>query len=169
MDLNRRSRERGSATLVEFAFVLPVLLLFVFGIIEFSSAAYAFHFVSNAAREATRYASVRGSTYATPCSPPTVVFDCQIPIGDTTVIPGYVTGIAPTGINAGAIMTTPTWPGTDGAGNSGATSKCDPTLPPNSAGCVVTVNVQYVYTLSFPMVASIPLNISSTSQLVISQ
>ena len=74
--VRRALNERGSA-LWEFAFVLTVMLTLIFGVMEFSQVMYAYHFVSNAAREATRYASVRGSTfaaapfgpYAAPCVP----------------------------------------------------------------------------------------------------
>src|ERR1700685_2577273 len=51
---------RGS-TIVEFALVITVLFSMVFGIIDFGRAVYAYHYVSNAAREASRFASVRGS------------------------------------------------------------------------------------------------------------
>src|ERR1700675_3047789 len=56
-----RARERGT-TLLESAVMISVLLLMMFGIIGFGTALYTYHFVSNTAREATRWASVRGST-----------------------------------------------------------------------------------------------------------
>lgn len=48
---------RGQA-LVEFAFVLPVLLLVLVGILDFGRAIFAYNSVSNAARSATRVAIV---------------------------------------------------------------------------------------------------------------
>jgi Flp pilus assembly protein TadG len=50
--------------LVEFAFVLPVLLLLVFGIIDFGNALKSYITTSSAAREAARYASI-GNASAT--------------------------------------------------------------------------------------------------------
>jgi Flp pilus assembly protein TadG len=50
---NRRSRERGAAV-VEFALVLPLLLLVLFGIIEFSILLYDKAVITNASREAAR-------------------------------------------------------------------------------------------------------------------
>ena len=49
----RRTRGQG---LVEFALVLPVLLLFIFGIIEFARIFYSWLIVTNAVRTGERYA-----------------------------------------------------------------------------------------------------------------
>ena len=54
----QRRGERGSSS-VEMALLLPVLLLVTVGIIDFSRIVSARNMLSNAAREATRYASVR--------------------------------------------------------------------------------------------------------------
>ncbi len=57
MRLRRRHRERGAAA-VEFALVLPVLVLFVFGIVDLGRAFMDQAILTNAAREGTRYATV---------------------------------------------------------------------------------------------------------------
>src|ERR1039458_73601 len=67
--------EEGSA-LVEFAFVLILVLTFMFGIMDFSRFLYTDHFLSGAAREGTRYAMVRGSTWTTACAS-TTTFSCN--------------------------------------------------------------------------------------------
>jgi len=54
-------RRRG-ATLVEFALVLPVLILFLFGIMEYARYLMVQHVVQNAARDAARWAVVRSSS-----------------------------------------------------------------------------------------------------------
>src|SRR5688572_19089729 len=54
-------RERGS-TAVEFALVLPVLLLLIFGIIDFARLVTTYTTVRSAAREAVRYGSVLGDS-----------------------------------------------------------------------------------------------------------
>src|SRR5262245_16550399 len=51
-----RNRRRPGQTLVEFALTLPILLLLIFGIIEFGRIFQAWVTVQNAAREAIRYA-----------------------------------------------------------------------------------------------------------------
>lgn len=52
-----RRREAGQS-MVEVAFVLPVLLLILLGIFDFGRAIYAYNTVANAAREAARLAVV---------------------------------------------------------------------------------------------------------------
>lgn len=49
--------ERGAAV-VEFALVIPLLLLLLFGIIEFSLLFYNKHIITNASREGARYGIV---------------------------------------------------------------------------------------------------------------
>jgi Flp pilus assembly protein TadG len=143
---SKAKSERGSE-LVEFAFAITILFALMFGIIGFAQEAYAYHFVSNVAREATRYASVRGST----C---TLLTDC--PITDLE-IESYVKNLAPMGINAGQLVVTPA------AINPGGSC----TGVAYSPGCAVQVNVKYPFV--FLSVLHLPtLNISSTSQMVIS-
>lgn len=57
MRKNGRRRDRG-ASLVEFALVLPLLTLFLFGIIEFGIAYNKKQTVNSAAREGARTAAV---------------------------------------------------------------------------------------------------------------
>ncbi len=52
---SRRRRTRGQG-LVEFALVLPVLLLLIFGIIEFARIFYSWLIITNAVRTGERYA-----------------------------------------------------------------------------------------------------------------
>lgn len=58
--LVRRWRDRGAAA-VEFALVVPILILFIFGSIEFGLAVNARTQVANAAREGVRLASLNYS------------------------------------------------------------------------------------------------------------
>jgi Flp pilus assembly protein TadG len=166
--------ERGDA-LLEFALVLIVFLIFFFGIIDFARALYAYHFVSNAAREGTRYAIVRGTACSAPSNPN---FDCNATLPQ---VQAYVTGITPTGINPNNMVVKPTWPGI-GPG-TGGTGGCDTSNGyPNNPGCYVQVQVQYGFNFVFPFMPSgactiqtsnqpISANIcmSSTSEMVISQ
>src|SRR4051794_4143568 len=55
----------SGATMVEFAFATTILFALVFGIIQISMALYSYHFTADAAREATRWAIVRGSLSCT--------------------------------------------------------------------------------------------------------
>jgi Flp pilus assembly protein TadG len=60
-----RSRKQRGAALVEFALVLPLLLLLVFGIIEFGLVLYDKTVITNASREAARYGIVWAPTKPT--------------------------------------------------------------------------------------------------------
>ena len=150
---------------MEYAFILMIFMTMLLGIMEFGRALYAYHFVSNAAREATRWAAVNGAT----CGPP--------PGGDNSCIAGYgmntgpatqtdiqnyVTNHTPLGIDPSPakLIATATWP----VQVSGPTI-C--TTTQNAAGCTVQVQVSYSFNFIFPFVHTSPLTLSSTSEMVI--
>ncbi|MCK9378389.1 MAG: pilus assembly protein [Syntrophobacterales bacterium] len=56
-DAKRGLRGEHGAIAVEFAIILPVLLLLVFGIVDLGHAWYMKHLMSDASREGARYAS----------------------------------------------------------------------------------------------------------------
>ena len=58
-----RRHDRGQS-LVEFALILPILVLLLMGVFDFGRAIYAFNTVSNAAREGARTAIVDQSSVA---------------------------------------------------------------------------------------------------------
>jgi len=60
----RKGRDEKGATLVEFAFVLPIFILFVFGIIDFGWAYSQNLDVKQGAREGGRILAVNGGTGA---------------------------------------------------------------------------------------------------------
>jgi Flp pilus assembly protein TadG len=163
------ARERGS-TLVEFALVITILLTLMFAIIDFSRAMYAYHFVSNAAREATRYASVRGSacnTWASACPAANtdITSYVQSIVSSGIYVSSVTTGTPPS--TAGALGVSTTWPATTG---SGVTCLTGSQTKVNYPGCIVTVKVQYNYGFSLPYLTSLSkMNMTSTSQFVISQ
>jgi hypothetical protein len=73
-----RSSARGQ-TLVEFALLLPMLLMMLVGVFDLGRVVFANDTVSNAAREAARFAIVHGGSSFT---------DCPVgPPGPDTVIP----------------------------------------------------------------------------------
>ena len=55
---NKWVKDKKGQTLVELAFVLPILFMLIFGIIEFGRVFNAYVIVSNAAREGARQAAV---------------------------------------------------------------------------------------------------------------
>src|SRR6476660_8563400 len=88
----RNSGQRGS-TLVEYALTLVISFVLLFAIIDFGRALYSYHFVNYAAREAARFASMRG---ANSCGG--TVSPCSVTSGD---ISNFVQQITPAGIDAG--------------------------------------------------------------------
>ena len=90
----RNSGQRGS-TLVEYALTLVISFVLLFAIIDFGRALYSYHFVNYAAREAARYASMRGFN-----SCGGTVTPCSVTPGD---ISNFVQQITPSGIDAGLV------------------------------------------------------------------
>jgi len=133
-----------------------VLMSLLLGIVDFSRALYTYHFLSNAAREATRYAAVRGSTCNLDSSCSDATPDTGPAAPGNTVIQDYVKTIVPPGLNSTNVNTTPSWPGTGAA--------C---AVANNPGCPVEVQVSYNFTFVAPFIRSTPLTLSSSSQMII--
>jgi Flp pilus assembly protein TadG len=156
---HRRLRSESGQSLVETALTLTLLLTLVFGIIEVSIALFSYHFISNAAREGTRYAIVRGATWGAACASYTSS-GCT---ASTLQIQQYVASLSFPGINAANITVTPATSLTPGG------SPCNPFSACNAASDVVQVQVTYTFPFSVPFVPQRTLTMSSTSQMVISQ
>ena len=142
-----RESERGSNQ-VEYGLVLIVMLTMTFGLIDFGRALYAYHFVSGAAREGTRYAIVRGSTCTSP--------GCPVQQSD---IQSYLDNV-PKGIDPAQLSVTATWNPNDSPTCNGV---------PNAPGCIVQVHVNYNFNFLLPFMPKNTLVMQSTSQMVISQ
>ncbi len=110
MERNEMSRVRKSrrndrgAALLEFGLVMVVFFMFVFGIMDFGRALYTYHFVSNAACEATRYAIVRGASSTDPAT--------------ASDVANYVKSITPAGINFNNLTISTTWSPNNDPGSS---------------------------------------------------
>ncbi|HVN68612.1 MAG TPA: TadE/TadG family type IV pilus assembly protein [Candidatus Binatia bacterium] len=141
--------ERG-ASIPETAIVIGVLLALILGIMDFGRAMYTYAFIAQITREGARWATVRGSQCA-------LLDNCN---ATSAQIQTYVRGLSEGLTTPSNINVTATWPSTScPAGSSG-----------NAPGCAVSVNTTYQYKFTLiPFLASLPLNISSTSQMVISQ
>lgn len=146
------SAEQGSS-LVEMALVSIVLLTLVFGVFEMCLALYTYHFVSEAARDGTRYAIVRGSSCQFPSACPAAASDIQ----------SYVQNLGLPGINPAAMKVTTAWAPYPAGGT------CTPSASCNNPGNQVQVTVQYQFPLSIPFIPTSTLTMSSTSQMIISQ
>jgi Flp pilus assembly protein TadG len=159
----RIANERGDE-MIEFAIVAVVLFTCIFAIINCSLLLYTYHFAAYAAREATRYAMVRGSTWGSSSCASTATFSCNATAAN---VASYVQSIVPPAISSGTPLTvTTTWPGTELAGS---TTTCTTTNGNNSPGCLVMVQVSYSFTYFLPFLPSSALILKSTSEVVILQ
>lgn len=129
--------EQGQS-LVEFALTSSILLTFIFGLIETTLAFYSFNMISEAAREATRYAMVRGSSCTTSANASCTVTASQVN--------SYVTGLG--------------WPNLGGGTLTPATTFPDGNQNPASR---VQVTVSYVFPFHVPFVPTRSMSMSATS------
>jgi Flp pilus assembly protein TadG len=134
----RRPFRRGQA-LVEFALVLPILVLVVLGIFDFGRAIFAYNTVSNAAREAARVA---------------IVNQTDAGIVAEAVDHAVALHLDPTAVDI-------SYANSDLSGGP----PCNVT--PRRNGCVVEVTVTYEYNAATPFVDALvgPLTISSTARM----
>ena len=116
------------ATLVEMALACSALLCVLFGIIEMCFALYTYDFVSEAAREGTRYAIIRGSTS---CGPNPNFPDCNLNPTTSTAIQTYLRGLGFP--YSGALTATATWwsPVQDGSGSTTWPTACTTAVDAN--------------------------------------
>jgi Flp pilus assembly protein TadG len=137
--------------MVELALVLILFVTILLGIMGFGHLLYAYHFVNNAAKEATRWASVNGATCNTDstCSAPASASDVN----------SFVQNHVPAGIVAANVVTS-------ACGVSGG-SACAASTPqvctaavgsqpatPDYPGCTVQVTVSYSFEFIFPLLPS---------------
>lgn len=160
-----RHGERGSS-MVEFAIAATVLLLLLFGIVQFGRALYMYHTVSNAARIGARWAMVRGSFS---CSAVNPVDNCS---ASPSAVQTYVQSVVPIA-DSGTLSVATTW---SSASLKSATCPSPPNPGPgslttgtNGQGHLVCVTVTYPFKFAIPLLSTATWNLSSTSQMFISQ
>lgn len=109
--LHRHPRSRGQA-LVEFTLVFPLVLLLLFGVVAMGLWIFYQQEITNAAREAARYAAIHSSTaqcptvsWRDPQTPPNSYYRCDSPTSTPDPWPNMtaagraqVWGIAPTAV-----------------------------------------------------------------------
>jgi Flp pilus assembly protein TadG len=153
----RSTRGEEGAVLVETAMSIIILLTFLFGVMEGAFAIYSYHFISEAAREGTRYAIVRGSTSGGYC-PSYSSLGCQAK--DTDII-SYVKGLGFPGINPGNMTVAPAWSVYPNSKSCPATGPC------NSPGNLITITVTYNFPLTVPFIPAHTYAMSSQAAMII--
>lgn len=172
-------REEGSS-LVEMAVASAVYLALFFGIIEFCLALYSYNFVCDAAREATRYAVIRG---ADSCYPNSAFPNCNLlPTNITSTtdptnnpVLQYIETLSYPGLKPGNLSATVTWwLGTqNSSGNMTWTTACTGTVDTvngnacNAEGNAVKVVVTYNFPLAIPWLPASSIPVTSSSEMMI--
>jgi Flp pilus assembly protein TadG len=143
-----RNGERGTS-LAETTIVMGLVLALLFGVIDFGRAMYTYAFVAQLARQGARWAIVRGSQ----C---TLLDHCNATQSD---IQNYVQSLSEGATTPSKIAATAAW------------GSCPAGLSGNAPGCSVTVTVTYPFKFVMPYLPGpgMTINMSSTSQMVISQ
>ena len=153
------------ASIVELALSCAVIFMMLFGIVYMSFALYTYHYISNAAREGSRYAMVRGSTSCANSSGN--LTGCG---ADGATIQTYVQNLGYPGIDAANKMTVTTTWYTVSTTKPATWSLCaGGGIACRAPGNIVKVVVTYAFPLNIPFYPSGTLNMTSTSQMVISQ
>ena len=98
MKLDKRLRSESGASAVEFALLLPVLMMVLFGIIEFGFALYQQAVLTNASREGARLGIVQAVPAITTAQINGAIDNYLTPTGinpanvSRSIVPGAVTG-----------------------------------------------------------------------------
>jgi Flp pilus assembly protein TadG len=154
-------KEESGSILVDFAVSISVVMMVTFGVLDCSRAVYIDHFLATAARSATRYAMVRGSSFSgAACSTPSTS-NCTAIAVDVT---NYVKSILDTGVGTTALTVSTTWPGTTPTGVA-----CDTTDGNDSPGCVVSVQINYAFGVVLPFMPANTFVLTSSSAVAIAQ
>jgi Flp pilus assembly protein TadG len=153
-------RDEGS-NVIEMMLSSTVLFAMIFGICQMSIALYIYHFTSDAARQGSRYAMVRGNTS---CINTPSLKNCN---ATASQIQTWVRGLNYPGITSSKLTVTTTW--CSASSTTPTTwSSCSGTTS-NAPGNVVKVYVSYPLAFQIPFSKNTSLTLSSTSQMVISQ
>jgi Flp pilus assembly protein TadG len=160
-------REEGSA-LVEIAIASSVLFALVLGVAQTSLLFYAYHFVSDAAREGTRFAMVRGGNCTanvgvTFCSPT----DNNAAGADNGDIQAYVRTLGYPYANG--LTTSTTWYAVGGAPTTFTSCGNSPSGCNAASSSMVQVRVSYAFPIAIPFWRKTSITISSTSAQLVQQ
>jgi Flp pilus assembly protein TadG len=144
--------EEDGGSMVEFALTISVALTLVFVIMQLCLALYMYGMISETAREATRWAIVRGSTCVTGSGT-----SCTT---SATAITAYAKGLGFPNVGGGTLLVTPTYPDNNPVGGA---PNCQ------APGCRVKVAVAYTVAISLPLVPTNNISLQTSSEMYILQ
>jgi len=159
----RALRKTEGSSILELALVSAILFAVLFGVIQFAWAFYAYNFVSEAAREAARFAIVRGSTSC--ANTPNLTYCNATP----AQIQNYVQSLGYAGLNSSKLIATTTWCAQTVSATYSMTWPSCASSTANSPGNAVNVVVTYAFPLNIPFWKNQTLNLSSTARMVVAQ
>jgi Flp pilus assembly protein TadG len=146
---NMACRSRGclrGQTYVEFLMVVLPTLLIIFGVVSFAMTIYTYSFLSNAARDAVRYAIVHGAKSTSPAT--------------SDAIQTFVRNEAQ-GLSQSSITVSSCW------NPQAPPNQCPGPTGNNAPGKAVSVTVSYSFHPLYPF-AKVTLPLSSSAQMLIS-
>ena len=160
-------RDQSGSALVEMALSAAILITMLFGVIEFGFALYTYQFVTEVARELTRYAIVRGSS----CSTSSTMTNCGFTDSNTTLQTYARSAYAYPGMTMSSLTVTSTWyaPIKNSNGTLSSWSACASGTGCNKPGYMIKVSVSYPFVLNIPFVPQQSMTVKSDSSMVISQ
>jgi Flp pilus assembly protein TadG len=151
---------REGSALVETAITFPAVILLLLGSLDFSYAFYTYQDVADAARQASRWAAVRGSTS---CTNVPNLNDCNATRAE---IQSYVQNLNYPGVVGSNLVVSINWLS---ASVSTPTSWTACASVCNSPGNEVQVNVTYSFPIAVPYWKSTSFDFSSTGTMVVAQ
>ncbi len=172
--------EQGSS-LVELALAMTVYAALFVGIIELCLSLYTYNYISDAAREATRWVVVRGANSCTIASTfpncnllPTNITSTTDPNANPVL--KFISAINYPSMNPSNLSVSVTWwvASQNASGSTSWTTQCTGATdangnPCNATGNQVKVVVTYTYPLSIPFSVKRNLALSSTSEMMINE
>ena len=134
----RARRGQRGQSLVEFAFVLPIIVLLIAAFIEIGRAVFAYNTIANAARQGARVAAVNQLSSVTDCDESRPIEDPYEP--HWSIRGCAIAAAAPLGINAANVTVSYSAP-------PSTTLACNPSL---HVGCLADITVTYSYSVATP-------------------
>lgn len=176
-------RNEDGASLVEAALSMVLLMTAVLGVIQMTLAFYTSNVIDLAAREASRWAAVRGSNSCTVLSTfPYCDYNVGKYGGSTAYTSGsagdpveiYVRGLGYPGLSGVTASAAWSTASQDANGATQWTTSCATSpdaygQPCNGPGHMVTVTVTYTYPLEVPFISNNSFTMTSTSSMVINE
>jgi len=161
--LRRAVNNEEGSNLTETAIGMMVFLAAFFGIIQCAFAIYSYNWVSEAAREGTRWAMVRGASCYHNLGPSFCASSGATP----NDVVNYVKGLAYPGLNKSNITVNTNWY-TASTTTPRTWSLCTG-VGCNQPGNQVQVLVDYQFPMGIPFWKKVSLDMQGTSQMVITQ